>query len=100
MRHNAKNGSQVSHNKNRVGPQVPLQTFVRRPLAPGEKYAPPGYAVNGITVKFVCLPERLDYDGGLPGVSVRWGRNRSGFFPAASDAEFWSRLEFRHMVSV
>ena len=44
-------------------------------------------------VKYSCLPSDPDYDGGLPGVGVIWGKEH-WFVPARDAEQFWATFPY------
>jgi len=72
----------------------------RSPLQVGNEYVFPGYGNAGFRVKAIAFPEREDYDGGLPGVSIQWlhGRRESWWYPFYNEALFWSDIRFSNAV--
>ena len=61
-----------------------------RPLEPGFKYAPPNFRDNYILIRHVDFPELPDYDGGLPGVGLEYGKKVRIFVPCRTAEEFWA----------
>jgi hypothetical protein len=65
-----------------------------------------GHYANGkgarMDIERVVMPGYPDYDGGLPGVSVKWGK-KSWFVPARNAEEFWSQFPYEilrdHFIS-
>lgn len=73
-----------------------LNGLVRRPLAVGNVYRFKGYKGNGFKVTAMNLPGTPSDDGGLPGVAVTWLNKRKahGWYPFASEADFWAHPLF------
>lgn len=53
---------------------------------PNDKYA-------FIIIRYVCLPDHDNYDGGLPGVGITWGKQKL-FVPAKDEAHFWAQWPY------
>jgi len=73
----------------------------RKPLAVGNVYVFPNYPKSRFIVKYICFPDTPNYDGGFPGVSLKWiGLSKSSYFyPFNCEKSFWEDFLFRNAVS-
>lgn len=73
---------------------------MRSPLAVGNVYRFKGYKNNGFKITAISLPGTPSDDGGIPGVSVKWlnTSNGRGWYPFASEQEFWDHMLFKNAV--
>jgi len=70
----------------------------RTPINAGKRYRYVGYP-GGFRIRAVMLPGHLEYDGGLPGVSVEFIQPvmlLPGFYPCRTEAEFWQDSRFNN----
>ena len=72
----------------------------------GQKYRYKSFPKCGIEIKYNCLPDSEEFDGGLPGICIKWfgftGRHRRGsaFVPCCTEKSFWSNQQFKNMELV
>ena len=80
-----------------------VQPLVRSPLKRGNRYQFHGYSV-GIEITHVAFRGHEEDDGGLQGVGIKWWgypkKREGGFYPCASDSEFFDMLTFRNVYDV
>jgi len=80
---------------------ITQQKIKRKPLAVGNEYSfGPMYPGAGFAVTSIQFSGRPDYDGGTPGVAVKWlyGEKRRQFYLVKNEDEFWSSPLFQNAI--